>query len=292
MADLFTETGSEGGFRLDRLELFNWGGFNTKVWRLQPGCRNSLITGANGSGKTTVVDALVSLLVPPRNRHFNQSSGNDRRRDRTEESYVRGAYGTTRDESSLSSRVRFHRPDKKSTVSVLVAAFTNSLTPEPTCLAQVRWFGGSTGRLETRYILSRESLTIAEDFSDVDPRGEYLRRLKKAKNIEVFDTFTAYAKAFRLRFGMRSEKALTLFNKTVGVKDIDDLNDFIRGQMLDGVETEDEFSRLKAHYDDLLKAHRQIELAEERIKLLEDVERHGTEFRNRLDDYTRAQEAL
>lgn len=292
MIDLFTESVNEGGFRLETLEIFNWGGFDSTIWRLQPAGQNSLITGANGSGKTTVVDALVSLLVPPRSRHYNQSSGNDRRRDRNEDSYVRGAFGTTRDEGSHSSRIRYHRANRKSAVSVLLASFTNSLIPDPICLVQVRWYGGASGRMETRYIIARKSLSIADDFARIDPRGEYLRRLKKEKNVEVFDTFTSYAKVFSRRFGMRSEKALTLFNKTVGVKNIDDLNEFIRTQMLDDVETEEEFTKLKTHYDDLLKAHRQIELAEARINLLEDVERCGNEYTKRLDAYISANEAL
>ncbi len=292
MLDLFPEETGEGGYRLDRLEILNWGGFNRKVWILNPGTRNSLITGSNGSGKTTLVDALVTLLVPSRSRHFNQSSGNDRRRDRTEDSYVRGAYGTTRDESSLAPQVQHHRPDRKSTVSVLLAVFTNSRTPDPVCIGQIRWYGASSSRLETSYFLANEMMSIAGDFSSIDPRGEYRKNLKKTREIEFFNTFKAYATAFRLRFGMRSLKALTLFNKTVGVKDIDDLNDFIRRQMLDEVETEEEFKKLKSHYADLLKAHNQIELAGERIILLEEVEKTGALFHENLIKYEKARDAL
>ena len=292
MLDLFPEESGEGGYRLDRLEILNWGGFDQKVWVLTPGTKNSLITGANGSGKTTLVDALVTLLVPARSRHFNQSSGNDRKRDRTEDSYVRGAYGTTRDESSLAPQVRYHRPDRKSTVSVLLAVFTNSRTPEPLCIGQVRWYGTSSARLETSYFLASEQMSITEDFNSIDPGGEYRKKLKKTRGIEFFNTFKAYAAAFRLRFGMRSMKALTLFNKTVGVKDIDDLNDFIRRQMLDEVETEEEFRKLKDHYADLLKAHNQIELAGERIILLEEVERTGALFHESQMKYEKAREAL
>jgi len=292
MLDLFPEESGEGGYRLGRLEILNWGGFDRTVWIINPGAGNSLITGANGSGKTTLVDALVTLLVPTRSRHFNQSSGNDRRRDRTEDSYVRGAYGTTRDETSLAPQVQFHRPDRKSAVSVLLAVFTNSLTPEPLCIGQIRWYGASSSRLETSYFLANEQLSITGDFNSIDPRGEYRKILKKTRNIEFFNTFKAYAAAFRLRFGMRSPKALTLFNKTVGVKDIDDLNDFIRRQMLDEVETEDEFKKLKTHYADLLKAHNQIELAGERILLLENVESTGRLFRENQLRYDKAVEAL
>lgn len=40
-------------------------------------------------------------------------------------------------------------------------------------------------------------------------------------------------------FGMRSDKALTLFNQIVGVKVLDDLDSFIRTNMLEEVSAEE-----------------------------------------------------
>ena len=47
------------GFRLERLEVFNWGTFNGRVWGLTPGGSNALLTGDIGSGKSTLVDAIT-----------------------------------------------------------------------------------------------------------------------------------------------------------------------------------------------------------------------------------------
>lgn len=52
------------GFRLHHFEVLNWGTFNERVWRLHPGGDNILLTGDIGSGKSTLVDALTTLLVP------------------------------------------------------------------------------------------------------------------------------------------------------------------------------------------------------------------------------------
>jgi uncharacterized protein YPO0396 len=52
------------GFRLQRLEVFNWGTFDGRVWMLNPDGKNSLLTGDIGSGKSTLVDAVTTLLVP------------------------------------------------------------------------------------------------------------------------------------------------------------------------------------------------------------------------------------
>ena len=50
------------GFRLQRLEVFNWGTFDRRVWSLHLGGKNSLLTGDIGSGKSTLVDAVTTLL--------------------------------------------------------------------------------------------------------------------------------------------------------------------------------------------------------------------------------------
>lgn len=52
------------GFRLQRLEVLNWGTFDGRVWTLRLGGKNGLLTGDIGSGKSTLVDAVTTLLVP------------------------------------------------------------------------------------------------------------------------------------------------------------------------------------------------------------------------------------
>ncbi|MBN1928497.1 MAG: hypothetical protein JW764_03040, partial [Chlorobiaceae bacterium] len=43
------------GFRLQRLEVFNWGTFDGRVWTLRLDGKNGLLTGDIGSGKSTLV---------------------------------------------------------------------------------------------------------------------------------------------------------------------------------------------------------------------------------------------
>jgi uncharacterized protein YPO0396 len=77
------------GFRLQRLEVFNWGTFDSHVWTLQLDGRNALLTGDIGSGKSTLVDAVTTLLVPAQRIAYNKAAGADSR-ERTLRSYVRG----------------------------------------------------------------------------------------------------------------------------------------------------------------------------------------------------------
>ena len=58
----FSADDTLSGFRLQRLEVFNWGTFDGRVWTLQADGRNALLTGDIGSGKSTLVDAVTTLL--------------------------------------------------------------------------------------------------------------------------------------------------------------------------------------------------------------------------------------
>ena len=75
---------STEGFRLEGLEIYNWGTFNRHIWSLNPAGGTSLLTGANGSGKSTLVDALLTLLVPWSKRSYNLASGSEKTRERDE----------------------------------------------------------------------------------------------------------------------------------------------------------------------------------------------------------------
>jgi uncharacterized protein YPO0396 len=258
------------GYRLDYLEFYNWGTFDGRTARIVPGCQSSLMTGANGSGKTTIVDALLTLLVPSQKRFYNQSSGAEQKKDRSEESYILGEIGKTRDDEALESRKKYLRPDKTGTASFLLGCFFNAETGNYITLVQARWF--STTELKRTFIVSPHKLSIEKEIMPFDKHGEWRKRIKKLfSKTEISDSFGQYSQEFIRLFNMRSEKALTLFNQTVGIKVLGNLNEFIRVHMLEDGEQEEEFQKLRANYLDLLETYRNLQKAEEQIRLLEPI---------------------
>jgi uncharacterized protein YPO0396 len=95
----FADNAALAGFRLSRLEVFNWGTFDKRVWTLEPGGKNALLTGDIGSGKSTLVDAVTTLLVPAQRIAYNKAAGADAK-ERSLRSYVLGHYKSERNEAS------------------------------------------------------------------------------------------------------------------------------------------------------------------------------------------------
>ena len=91
------------GHRLQYMELLNWGTFNNKIWKITPEGENSLLTGAVGSGKSTVVDALTCLLVPYNRITFNKAAGAESK-ERNLASYIKGNYSSKSDELTNGSK--------------------------------------------------------------------------------------------------------------------------------------------------------------------------------------------
>jgi uncharacterized protein YPO0396 len=79
------------GYRLSRLEVFNWGTFDRHVWSFDPAGSTGLLTGDIGSGKSTLVDAITRLLLPANRISYNKAAG-ALIRERDLRSYVQGYY--------------------------------------------------------------------------------------------------------------------------------------------------------------------------------------------------------
>ena len=284
MLSLFSTSSDKAGYRLQYMEIFNWGTFNERVFRIHPQGNNSLLTGANASGKSTYVDALLTLMVPiKRDRFYNQSSGVEKKGDRTEETYVYGHYGNIQKEGELSTTTQTLRD--KNTYSVLLANFSNTEQKIIT-IFQVRWF--SNGEMKRTFGVAHVPLEIQKDFSSFDSKGNWRKRLEKnfntgiKKKIEFLNGPSAYAERICHLFGMRSEKALNLFNHIVGVKVLDDLNEFIRTNMLEELDAENEFIQLKESFITLMDAKTNIEKAGEQIRQLEPICEHA----KNIDSYS------
>src|ERR1035438_2293945 len=179
MLSLFSTSSEKAGFRLQYMEVYNWGTFHDKVFRINPQGNNSLLTGANASGKSTYIDALLTLLVPlKKDRFYNQSSGVEKKGDRTEETYVYGHYGNIQEEGKISTSTQMLRG--KDTYSILLASFSNTDFKTIT-IFQVRWFG-SNGVLNCAFGIAHVPLYIEKDFSQFDGKGNWKKRLDKTYN--------------------------------------------------------------------------------------------------------------
>lgn len=265
------------------MEVLNWGTFDEKIYAIRPMGETSLLTGANGSGKTTFVDALLTLIVPEKRfRFYNQSSGSEKKGDRTEDSYVLGGFGAINNEQTGASKTEYLREDKDTAYSILLAHFANEAGQQVT-LFQVRHY--QNGDMKKFFGIAHKALTIEEDFKPFDLGGNWKRQIDQRynkgarKQVEWFDAASRYAQRMVEVLGMQSMQALQLFNQTVGIKVLGNLDEFIRQHMLEPRNMEDEFQDLKKQLSTLLDAQRNIEKSEEQIRMLQPLQEHYEKFK-------------
>jgi len=283
---------SLAGFRLLRLEVFNWGTFDSHVWALNLGGRNVLLTGDIGSGKTTLVDAVTTLLVPAQRIAYNKAAGAEKR-ERSLLSYVLGHYKSEKSETSGTARPVALRD--KNSYSVILGVFHNEGYDQTVTLAQVFWMKDQQGQPARFLVGAERALSITGDFSSFGPEiGALKKRLRKG-GTEVFDSFPPYGAWFRRRFGIDNEQALELFHQTVSMKSVGNLTDFVRGHMLEPFDVEPRIKALITHFDDLSRAHEAVLKAKRQVELLTplvaDCDRYA-ETAARNDELRACREAL
>jgi len=253
------------GFRLQRLEVFNWGTFDGHVWRLQADGQNTLLTGDIGSGKSTLVDAVTTLLAPAHRVAYNKAAGAGSK-ERTLRSYVQGYYKSERNEVSGAARpvaLRDHHH-----YSVILGVFHNAGYDQTVTLAQVFWTKDAQGQPARFHVGAKRALSIASDFADFGAEITALRKRLRGAGVEVFDSFPPYGAWFRRRFGIGNEQALELFQQTVSMKSVGNLTEFVRNHMLEPFAIAPRIDALIGHFDDLNRAHEAVLKAKQQLAML------------------------
>lgn len=257
---------SLSGFRLKRLEIFNWGTFDQKVWTLLPEGKNSLLTGDIGSGKSTLVDAITTLLVPTQRIAYNKAAGAENK-ERGLRSYVLGHYKSERSEVTGTAKpvaLRDH-----SSYSVILGVFHNAGYDQTITLAQVFWMKEGQGQPERFYVGAERDLSITDDFADFGSDIPQLRKRLRNAGADVQDSFAKYGAWFRRRLGIDNEQAMELFHQTVSMKSVGNLTEFVRNHMLEPFDAAVRINALISHFDDLSRAHEAVLKAKHQRLLLE-----------------------
>ncbi len=264
--ELDTPGASRTGYRLHALEVYNWGTFDKRVWSLRPDGRTSLLTGDIGSGKSTLVDAITTLLLPANKISYNKAAGAGTK-ERSLRSYVEGHYRSERNEATGASRpvgLRDHH-----SYSVVLGVFVNEGYDETVTLAQVFHQKDRAGQPERFYVSVDRRLTIADDFSDFGSDLKQLRARLRRDGAAIDTTFPEYARRMRRLLGITSEQAMELFHQTVSMKAVGNLNDFVRSHMLEPVDASRRVSTIVDHFENLTRSHEAVQRATAQLAILD-----------------------
>ena len=261
--------------------------------RCNPDGKNALLTGDIGSGKSTLVDAVTTLLVPAHRIAYNKAAGADSK-ERTLRSYVLGHYKSERNEVSGTAKpvaLRDHN-----SYSVILGVFHNAGYDQTVTLAQVFWMKDAQGQPARFFVGAERALSIADGLRRTSaPTSPQLRKKLRGLGAEVYDSFPPYGAWFRRRFGIENEQALELFHQTVSMKSVGNLTDFVRSHMLEPFDVAPRIAALIGHFDDLNRAHEAVLKAKRQVELLTplvaDCERHAT-LGSQVEELRACREAL
>jgi uncharacterized protein YPO0396 len=286
------------GYRLAKLEIYNWGTFDHAVHVVQPQGQTTLLVGENGSGKSTLVDALLTLLVRPQTRNYNVAAGATKN-ERDERTYIRGAFDRTIGEGGR-PQIQYLRSGHGH-YTALLACFSNQATGEAFSIAQVMYLA-SDNSVERVYLYSDRVRGIVEGLANLQPTAGLAKQLRE-RGFQTTGSYRQYAGWLQRKTGFRA-KAMDVFNQTVAVKDVQRLDLFIRQHMLEAKPWKDRVEGLLNHFSELSEAHRMLVRVREQAELLKPIIDAGERYevcrleceqaRNRLDasDYYFAHHTL
>ncbi len=289
----FTADDARAGFRLHRCEVLNWGTFDKAVWVMPLDGDNALLTGDIGSGKSTLVDALTTLLVRADRIVYNKAAGAETK-ERSLVSYIRGHYKSEKDDLALGAKAVALR--ERQTYSVLLAYFHNEGYGQGITIAQVFALLDGQSQPERMYVVAEGDLTIRQDFADFGSDLKDLRkRLRRDPRVQIFDSFSQYETAFRRLFGIQNPQALNLFYQTVSMKSVGNLTAFIREHMLEAPPVQEQIDRLCNDFDNLNAAYEAVQKARRQLEVLTplvaDCDRHEAEVAT-MEELRGSREAL
>ncbi|MGN0916147.1 MAG: ATP-binding protein, partial [Succinivibrio sp.] len=279
--------------RLKEITVYNWGSFNG-LHTLHIDSEGTLITGDNGSGKSTIIDGLMTLIRPAGKVSYNIAAAQEQKKDRTLVSYMRGSYGTTvTDEGQISRNLR-----SNSVVTVLKSLYEFDISHQKVVLLGVFYINGDSNALsdvKRIYAVANSDIDVArmlKAFGNLDTRNlkNYLNSIEGCTVCD--DSFSAYETHFRRRLRMDNKNATALLSRALGLKRIDDLTGLIRSLVLEPGEVKEDAINTIAQFEDLKEIHNRLEDARTQSNTLKDLPKDNNRYEHSLNLVTRYEKAI
>ncbi len=251
--------------KLTKIRLINWHYFANETLHIK---NNTLITGQNATGKSTIVDAIAFVLTAG-DQIFNIAANEKSKRDLR--GYVKCKLGTDNQEylreCDTTGHVALEFYDEKKakyfTVGTVIDVFGDILQPKVI-------FYEYDGQIE-------ESLFIDEEGKILTTVN--FKKTKKAN--KVYLTRREAKLAFRSLFGSINENYFSLLPKALAFKPIPDVKDFIYRYLLEEKELDVESIKESIHaYRDLEAT---LKIIKEKVNDLDHIKHLYEEIKNNQD---------
>lgn len=262
-----------GQFRLSRIQLVNWGTFNGATDIAVPR-RGVLVTGASGSGKSSLLDAIAAVMVQPRWLAFNAAAqqGGQGDRSRSVLSYVRGAHRRDVDESTGQVTTAYLRTG--ATWSGIALTFDDAAGR---VVSLVRLFHApqqatGPGDVRTLYLDADETVELVP-LEPLVANGIDSRGIKAAHpGWAATKNYSGFANRLQRKLGLASDQAQRLLHKTQSAKNLGNLNALLRDFMLDEPDTFALADQAVDQFEELSAAHRAVVEARDQVAALAPLE--------------------
>lgn len=268
---------------LTGIRLINWHYFTNETVRLTGG---TLLTGENGAGKSTILDAVQFLLVADTRRvRFNVSAHDETRR--TLDGYLRGRTGTDTEEGAGQGCLR-----RGDFTTHLALEFEDTRKRERFLLGcAIDCFASGEHEPPRFYKIEKQALDDRLFLEGDRPRSaRELRALLQARRgATVYATAESYRADLLTKLGHLSERFFTLLVKALAFRPITDVRRFVYDYLLDA-----QAVQVDAMRDNMLQ-YRQFEVlaeqAREKVARLEEI-RSRYEEKRRVEEWIAVQDYI
>ena len=241
--------------KLKRMKLINWHRFENCVIDFG---ETTLLSGENGAGKTTILDAIQFVVICSAN-FFNKAAHDNGKRSIS--GYVRCKTGRENKPyertGEISAHVALEFYEESRDRYFIVGAVIDSATE-----------GQETA---VRYLMDNCRLSEEMFFKGKTPRSISEFRSFNSKGIRQWcKTQTEARKMIKARLGRIEDKFFSLIPKAMAFKPIDDIKEFVYTYVLDAKEVNIDLLRENVRsYQDL---ERTLESVKRRMEKLEQIE--------------------
>ncbi|MBE3587073.1 MAG: AAA family ATPase [Thermoanaerobacteraceae bacterium] len=209
---------------LTGIRLINWHYFVNETIRIRG---STLITGDNGSGKSTILDALQYVLVADlRKIRFNVSAFDETRRDLL--GYVRCKTGR----DTESGRKYEQQGD---ITSYVVLEFYDTVKRSPFLLGAVIDSYADDTTYDSRFF-KIEDCRLDDDLFLIGKRPRNIREFRMAvreRKATIYTTVEKYQADLLQKLGSLGERFFSLFVKAISFKPITDIRQFVYSYVLE-----------------------------------------------------------